>query len=148
MYQGDQLFLQYIIKTIFMAWYETIFMAWNCNFLQFLIVKDIQIDIQVIVKDVNKYEKLNVAVRTTELMKTFFWLFFWQEARLPFRYWEPSQESCPRTRNAHVTDQEGLAHGVTVFNSDQSQAFLKNLTNHGPLWGNFDQSQASTRNFD
>ena len=25
---------------------------------------------------------------------------FWRETRLPFRYWEPSQELCPRTRNA------------------------------------------------
>ena len=52
---------------------------------------------------------------------------FWRETHLPFRYWEPSQESCPHTRNAHVTDRGGLAHGVTVFNSDQSQASLKNF---------------------
>ena len=32
---------------------------------------------------------------------------FRRESRLPFRYWEPSQESCPRTRNAHVTDWGG-----------------------------------------
>ena len=55
--------------------------------------------------------------------------------RLPFRYWEPSQESCP---NAHVTDRGGLAHGVTVFNSDQSQAST----------GNSEQLQASMRNSD
>ena len=47
-----------------------------------------------------------------------------------------TQESCPRTRNANVTGRGELAHGVPVFNSDQSQASMRNSN----------QSQASMRN--
>jgi len=73
---------------------------------------------------------------------------FWGETGLPFRCWEPSQESCPHTRNAHVTDRGGLAHGVTGFNSDQSQVSMKNSNQSQVSIENFDQSRSFVKNFD
>ena len=72
---------------------------------------------------------------------------YWRETRLPFWYWEPFQESCPRTRNAHVTDRGGLPHGVTVFNSNQSQPSMKNSDQSQVSIENFDQSRSSVGKF-
>ena len=85
-------------------------------------------------------------------------LIFWRETvRIPFWYWEPSQKSC--SRNAHVTDRGGLAHGqASIENSDQSQASIENFNQSRSsvkkfrpitgFTGNSEQSQASLRNSD